>query len=223
MGGTIIENKIITTPLTTNGDGIHCFGDNNPTYIENCIVDFSEIPVERLDEALSTIDGAVVEVKNSLFRGTGKLVLCGNGQYPSEDRLGNVLFVECTLESFGRRGVEAQDGVTVIMKNCIIRNWGIKSRFDIRAFAGWAHRGASITCINCKFEQHHFWQTGFWNFFVDIANHIGQAVNDRGLFGLTWKDLVPGVCRGLIATDKGKVKAVNCTKNHWWICIENSS
>lgn len=56
---------------------------------------------------------------------------------------------------------------------------------------------------------------------LDLVGHVGQAWNDEGLRGLfrlqTW---IPGVCRGLTAGLGGKVRAVNCTSNKWWIRIE---
>lgn len=183
-------------------------------------VDFSNEELSSLDEALSTINAGKALVSDSRFIGCGKLVLCGNGDHPDNDSNGVVLFHRCHFENFGRRGPEAQDGVTVILMGCTIENWGIKERFDTRCFGAWAHSGAKITAVNCSFIQNCFWQTGFINFFRDIANHIGNAFNERGFFGLTWKDFIPGVCRGLTASDGGQVKAIQCCKNKWWIRIE---
>ena len=211
-----IRNLTITQPDAC-GDGLVL--NSGHWTVSNCVVDFSACPLEGLDECLSTVNHAEASVTESVFQGSSKGVLLGNGDYPDTDPGAQVSMEYCTMQDCGRRMPEAQDGVEVTLRNCTIRNWGIKDRFDVRCFGAWAHHGASITAIECRFEQRSFWQTGFLNFFRDIANHIGQAVNDRGVFGLTWKDFIPGVCRGLIATDGGSVKAVGCTKNHWWIYL----
>lgn len=216
----VISGKFITSPLHDGGDGIMVFGGDGETVIVSCIVDFSLHPVSALDEALSGICAAEARVLQSSLCGAGKLVLWGNGEHPDEDRDASLYMEDCTLSDFGRRGPEAQDGAHVVLRNCVIRNWGIKRRFDVRAFGAWAHEGAHIEAIDCTFEQTAFWQTGFLNFWRDLANHIGQAVNDRGVFGLTWRDFMPGVCRGLTASDGGTVRAINCRKNKWWIRIE---
>lgn len=214
-------NKTITKP-DQNGDGFVLYGPDK-WLIKNCTVDFSEYPVSQLDECLSTVNHAEADIQNSTFRGSSKGVLLGNGDYPDTDPDTEVYMTNCTIENCGRRFPEAQDGVIVTLQNCTIRNWGIKDRFDVRCFGAWAHHNAKIYAIHCKFEQTSFFQTGFLNFFKDFFNHLGQAINDRGIFGLTWKDFIPGVCRGLISTDNGFVRAVGCTKNKRWIYIENNS
>ena len=55
----------------------------------------------------------------------------------------------------------------------------------------------------------------------DWLAHLGQAWNDEGLRGLlrpaNW---LPGVCRGLVATAGGQVRAKNCHATRWWIRLE---
>lgn len=216
----VIGSQYISSPLHDGGDGIMVFGEDGQTLIVSCIIDFSAHPVAELDEALSGIYAARASVLQSHIRGAGKLILWGNGQYPTVDKDASLYMEDCTLSDFGRRGPEAQDGARVVLRKCVIRNWGSKNRFDTRAFGAWAHHGAHIEAIDCTFEQTSFWQTGFLNFWRDLANHIGQAVNYRGVFGLTWRDFIPGVCRGLTASDGGTVRAINCRKNKWWIRIE---
>ena len=211
----------ITAPLHDGGDGIVIFGQDGESVVKFCTIDFSEYDVDNLDEALSGVNAAQAVVTDCTIRGAGKLVLWGNGDHPEADKNAKLTMCNVTMENFGRRGPEAQDGAIVILKNCTIKNWGVKDRFDTRAFGAWAHHKAQIICEDCRFEQTSFWQTGFWNFFRDLGNHIGQAVNDRGIFGLHWTDFIPGVCRGLTASEAGYVKAINCTKNKWWIRIEN--
>lgn len=212
-----MNKQTVTTPDDC-GDGIVLYGPDT-WLLSNCVVDFSNCPSAVLDECLTTVNHADAEINESIFTGSPKGVLLGNGDHPDTDPGSTVTMNYCTMSECGRRMPEAQDGVQVVLKNCTIRNWGIKDRFDVRCFGAWAHHGASIIAIECRFEQTSFFQTGFLNFFKDLANHIGQAINDRGIFGLTLKDFLPGVCRGLIATDNGEVKAVGCTKNKWWIYL----
>ena len=116
------------------------------------------------------------------------------------------------------RAPEAQDGVRVIMRRCVIRNWGIGSRFTVRSFGAWAHDGASIRAEDCVFWQDGFWQSGLRGFVVDLANWIGWCFNRRDWNPLHW--LLPGVCRGLTASQKGKVSASRCWTNRWWIRLQ---
>jgi len=58
-------------------------------------------------------------------------------------------------------------------------------------------------------------------FFTDLANHIGQSFHDNGLLALFLPSTyIPGVCRGLMASDSGSVSASHCYSNHWWIRIQ---
>lgn len=212
-----LKNMTITAPTNEGGDGLILDGSDGYYSLENVTIDFTEVPSAQLDENLTTMRGCVATIRNCHFRGGIKLALCGNGDFPEADKHGNVLFENCVFENFGRRGPEAQDGVTVTLRNCTIRNWGISSRFDVRSFAAWAHSGATIIAENCRFEQDKFWQCSLWETLVGIANHIGNDFNDRCL---SWRSFMPCVCRGLMATDGGKVVSRNCTKNHWWIRIE---
>lgn len=106
----------------------------------------------------------------------------------------------------------------VIMRRCVIRNWGIGSRFTVRSFGAWAHDGASIRAEDCVFWQDRFWQSGLRGFVVDLANWIGWCFNRRDWNPLHW--LLPGVCRGLTASQKGKVSASRCWANRWWIRLQ---
>ena len=207
----------ITSP-NEEGDGIVIFGKDNPNVLDNCTVDFKDIPSEYLDENISFVNGCVAVINDCTFSNGIKLALVGNGDYPDNDKHGIVTFNNCIFENFGRRGVEAQDGITVTLNKCVIYNWGIQDRFDVRSFASWAHSGAKIICNECVFIQDKFWQCSIKNMIIDIANHIGNDINDKCL---SWKSFLPGVCKGLFSTDNGIVEAHNCTKNRWWIYLEN--
>ncbi|WP_304038177.1 hypothetical protein [Desulfovibrio piger] len=114
--------------------------------------------------------------------------------------------------------VYGSDGPVVIIRRCVIRNWGIGSRFTVRSFGAWAHDGASIRAEDCVFWQDGFWQFGLRGFVVDLANWIGWCFNRRDWNPLHW--LLPGVCRGLTASQKGKVSASRCWTNRWWIRLQ---
>lgn len=212
-----ISGKIITCP-DSNGDGI-CVKPNPDGHvitIDSSIVDFTGIESESLDENLSFVCGSKAIVKNSVFTNGIKLVLCGNGDYPKEDRNMYVEFDHCVFKDFGRRGPEAQDGATVILNKCVIWSWGIRDRFDIRSFAGWAHTDAKIIMNNCVLIQDHFTQCGWSNILVDIGNHIGNDFNEGSL---SLRSLIPGIMRGLYASTGGTVEFYNSYKN-WWIYVQ---
>jgi hypothetical protein len=219
MGLTMpkIEHLYISEPTTEGGDGLILDGKEGEYFVNDVIIDFGYTTPEKLDENLTTMRGCKAVIRDCRFRKGIKLALCGNGDHPEEDKHGDVLFENCVFSDFGRRAPEAQDGVTVVLRNCVIRNWGVSSRFDVRSFAAWAHSGATIIAENCRFSQDKFWQCSLWEMLVDVVNHIGNDFNDRCL---SWRSFIPGVCRGLMATDDGKVVSRNCTKNHWWIRIE---
>ena len=74
--------------------------------------------------------------------------------------------------------------------------------------------------VGCVFDQSCLWRG--WQIMVrDWLAHLGQAWNDEGLRGLlrpaNW---LPGVCRGLVATAGGQVRAENCHATRWWIRLE---
>lgn len=71
---------------------------------------------------------------------------------------------------------------------------------------------------DCVFWQDGFWQSGLRGFVVDLANWIGWCFNRRDWNPLHW--LLPGVCRGLTASQKGKVSASRCWTNRWWIRLQ---
>ena len=217
----IIENKYITQP-TDGGDGISLY-DGQHWIIQNCVVDLSDCDLDDIDEALGITYGSSANVKNCVFRGAGKLILCGCGD---KDKIHleegkEVVFENCIFENFGRRGPEVQDGMNITLRNCLIRNWGDPDRFDTRNFAAWAHHGGSIVCENCIFWQDTK-ERPTWQNIKDKANHIGQAVNYAGVKALfEKKTYIPGVERGLIQTNDGAVYAKNVYRNKSWIYLDN--
>lgn len=214
----IIEEQYITAPLSRGGDGITVYGSDGPVIIRNCTVDLGRCPLDKLDEGISGVDGARAVIRRTRVTRVGKAILWGNGDYPDTDPDAELVLEDCIIRDVGRRAPEAQDGVRVIMRRCVIRNWGIGSRFTVRSFGAWAHDGASIRAEDCVFWQDRFWQSGLRGFVVDLANWIGWCFNRRDWNPLHW--LLPGVCRGLTASQKGKVSASRCWANRWWIRLQ---
>lgn len=215
-----LSGQHITIPhMGGHGLGI---SDGQSWLVEDSIIDLSACPLERLDEAAGITWGSRAVFRRCVIRGAGKLVLCGSGDAAKAavERGKLALFEDCILEDFGRRGPEAQSGMRVMLRSCLIRNWGAPERFDVRAFAGWAHHGGSIEAVGCVFDQPRFWR--YWRIMVrDWLAHLGQAWNDEGLRGVlrpaAW---LPGVCRGLVATAGGHVRAKDCRATRWWIRLE---
>lgn len=213
--------RLITT---TNifGDGITCHGPDHPykdtdgmpnTYvsgdspvvIRDTVVDFSLLSLEEQDGGIDCAENAHVVIENCVIRNVGKGMLVTGGR---------VSMLDCIIECCGRRCPEVQDGGILVMDRCYIWNWG--SPFTVRSFGAWAHNGGRIIARNCHFRQDRF---SFRNFWRDLIGHVGQAFNDRSRRLRDY--LMPGQCRGLTAGPGGYVEAINCTKNKWWIQIEN--
>lgn len=210
-----LAGQTITAP-DTGGHGLD-MSNGQDWLVEDCLIDLSACPLDQLDEAVGVVWGSSAVFRRCVIRGAGKLVLCGSGDTDklNVERGKTVIFEDCILEDFGRRAPEAQDGVRVLMRRCVIRNWGVRSRFTVRAFAAWAHDGASIRAEDCVFWQDRFLQAGLRGLAVDLANWIGWAWNRRDRNPLHW--IMPGVCRGLTASQGGTVSAAHCYKNRWWI------
>ena len=220
MEKVIIEGRRITAPLEIGGDGLSLCGGRE-FIVRDCIIDFSGCDIDKVDECVGVTWGSSAHFVRCVIRGAGKLVLCGCGD---DDKVQlekgkRVSFFDCLFEDFGRRGPEVQDGMRADLHNCVIRNWGCPSRYSVRNFGAWAHRKGRIDAYGCVFWQDSFWRP--WKqFWGDLANHIGEAWNTEGVRGLlrpsTW---MPGVCKGLLATDGGEAYAWSCYRNHWWIAL----
>ena len=216
-----IAGQRITAP-DAGGHGLD-MSNGQDWLVEDCIIDLSAYPLGQMDEAVGITWGSSATFRRCIIRGAGKLVLCGAGDVEAVPKESGktVRFEHCVLENFGRRAPEVQSGMRVVLQECLIRNWGLQERFDIRSFAAWAHHGGSILAVNCVFDQPRFW-CGLRIMVLDWLAHICQAWNDEGLRGLlrpaNW---LPGVCRGLVATAGGQVRAEHCHSTRWWIRLEN--
>ena len=229
----IIRGRRITAPGQlgpdfTGDDGIGMYQDGKTYLVEDCIVDFSDLPLDQQDEATAVTWGASATYRSCVIRGAGKLVLCGSGNedHVPQETGKRVILIDCILEHGSRRFPECHDGMHVTMQDCLIRNWGDPSRFNYdpahpdRTFAAWAHtENSRIEAINCVFWQDSFWRP-LKQMTLDWWRHIGQAWNDEGWRGLLRPSTyLPGVCRGLFATNGGEAWAMKCWKNRWWICL----
>lgn len=215
----IIKDKLITQPEYPGGDGIS-LADGAEHHVENCGVEADAS--DNWDEAIGVTWGSSATVVGCFFTGARKLVLCGSGDpdKAAVEEGKTVVFEDCIFSHFGRRAPEVQAGMNVIMRRCVIMDWGGEDVFSVRSFGAWAHSGGSIMAEDCIFIQPRFWR-GISVMLQDMVGHIGQAWNDRGIRGiLDWKSWVPGVCRGLTASDGGRVTAHRCYRNRWWIRVE---
>lgn len=225
-----IANRYINKPDffgvgDKDGLGIH---EEEYFHVHDCIIDLSSVALKDMDEAFSPTWGAHGLVERCLIRGAGKLILCGCGDDPDEDpkvlrEIGKkVVFRDCVLEDFGRRGPEVQDCMEVTMERCLVRNWGIASRFDTRAFGAWAHTGGRIHAEDCIFQQSTFWP-GFLPWLKDHWHHFWQCVNERGIIhALFHRDAwLSGYRRGLTASFDGYVEAIHCMATDKRIVIDS--
>lgn len=215
-----ISHRRITSPSDIGGDGLE-LSDGQHWDISDCIIDLSGWSLGDIDECCGITRGSSATFRRCWIRGAGKLLLCGTGDaqdIPAETGQ-HVEFFDCILEDGGRRFPEVQDGMRVLLHDCLVRNWGSPDRFTVRNFGAWAHAGGRIDAVGCVFWQDMFWRP-WGQFWRDLGNHIGQAWNDEGLRGLLRPSTyLPGVCRGLLATAGGEAYAWHCWRNHWWIAL----
>lgn len=218
---TEYSGRVFTAPLAAGDDAITAYGPRHVTLIQQCVFDFRNCPQDQQDEIIDGVRGAVVRLQGCVILGGIKAILAGNGDHPGNDvRYARWDLEDCVIIGSGRRCPEAQDGTTVTMRRCWVHDWG--RDFDVRAFGAWAHRGARIIAEDCLFTQSGgLFSLGLRDTVIDIANHIGQAVNDNGLGALLrLRAYLPGVCRGLTADTGGLVLGTRCYRNRPWIRID---
>lgn len=221
-----MSNQIVVSAPNANGDGIAC--EETHYSVSNVLVDFSSLPLDKIDECCSVTRGGSADFINCTFKGAEKICLIGSGDEDQREREAGkkVYFRNCVFTEGSRRMPEVQSGMECYLLNCTISNWCIRQPTDpakARGFGAWAHDGGKIYAVACRFEQDSFWK-GLKAMVSDLLGHLGNAVNESGIAALFKpKSWLPGVCRGLTATDGGYVEAIGCTKNHWWIRIENNA
>lgn len=209
-----IENALIcSTPYIEGQDPPDALGFSklNHWEVRNCIVDLTSWPQEKEDEAVGVTWGASATFTNCVIRGAAKNILCGCGdkdKIPLETGK-RVEFNHCIIEDFCRRGPEVQDGMICVLRDCVIRNWGVGNKFDTRAFGAWAHKGGSIRAENCVFMN--FGLPPFSRWFIDHWHHFWQCIKERGIRGLFHRDAyLSGYDRALTAGPDGHVEAFGC-------------
>ena len=218
---TEYRGGVCTGPTTPEGDGIVASGPGHVTIISDKVFDWRDVPTSQQDEVISGVDGANVRLQRCVILGGIKAILAGNGDHPGNDmRFGHWEMEDCVIMGAGRRCPEAQDGTTVTMRRCWVHDWG--STFAVRSFGAWAHRGGKIIAEDCLFTQSSgLLGFGLLNTFIDLANHVGQSVNDYGLGALFRpRTYMPGICRALTADTGGQVIATRCYRNRRWISID---
>lgn len=216
-----IVGGVCTGPASPGEDGLTVYGSSGTVEVIGRVFDFRGVPADEQDEVISGVDGAVVRLRGCVILGGIKAILAGNSEYPVADvTQARWDLEECVIMGSGRRCPEAQDGVTVTMRRCWIHDWG--QAFDVRAFGAWAHRSGRIIAEDCIFTRSGgLLALGLRNTLRDVANHIGQAVNDYGLRALLRpRTYLPGVCRGLTADTGGLALATRCYRNRRWIRLE---
>lgn len=217
-----ITGGVCTGPAKPGDDGLTVYGPFSATEIRQRVYDFRLCPKADQDEVLSGVDGPDVRLSGVVILGGIKAILAGNGDHPGNDvRCARWELEDCVIIGAGRRCPEAQDGTIVTMRRCWVHDWG--QTFDVRAFAGWAHRGARIIAEDCLLTQSELWPWGLdlLTAMTDLGNHIGQAVNDHGLAALLRpRTYLPGPCRGLTADTGGLALATRCYRNRPWIKID---
>lgn len=219
---TEVVGHVSLGPESPEGDGLVAIGPHRMTSVLLSTYDWRSCPVDTQDEVISGVNGARVLLRSVVILGGIKAILAGNGDHPGNDSdLGHWEIEDCVILGSGRRCPEVQDGVSLTMRRCWIHDWG--RHFDTRAFGAWAHRGGRIIAEDCLFTQSSgLLGLGLRNTVVDLANHIGQAVNDEGLPALLRpRTYLPGICRGLTADTGGFVLATRCYRNRSWIRLEN--
>lgn len=217
----IYSGCTFTRAESSGNDALTLFGPEDTYELSFCFIDFRDL--DEQDECISLVRGARVYIHDCTILGGIKAILAGNGDHPEEDRKGELTMRRVIIDGCGRRCPEAQDGVTVIMEECWVSDWG--KPFDVRAFGAWAHKGGSITAKNCLFTRtsESKWALGFGTTIKDWFAHIGQAVNDYGISALfRGKTYWRGVTRGLTADNGGRVTAIQCYKYPDWVVVENA-
>ena len=203
----IYQDLVITSPAPDlGGDGMQIWGSQGEVMLKRCVFDFRQVPADAQDEAVDCIKGARVYFDGCVFLGCKKAVLCGNGDFPEEDKKGFVHFEKCAFIRCGRRCPEAQDGVMAVMHNCWVHDWGVGS-FDVRTFGARVSAGSILYVMDCLFSRAH--GIGFKNSVIDIANQIGEHVNAHGILHAMfhpWQAMKPGAMRAVDLGKDGKAR-----------------
>lgn len=213
-----------------HGDGVVC---NGATVIfKNCVFDNTGVAPEDSDEAITLICGALVTVENCYFKHWGKGILVSNGDWAPE--IENKNYLECrntVFEECGRRHPYIRYGCADIT-NCVFKNFAQPGTYELKGNGIHIGVGASVTVTNCSFVQdkfrfsftelkNQFDSVEMWNLDKNSKTFYFQVIKNIVLHPLqTIKQFRPGVCRGIFIESTGTVTIDNCTKNKWYIKLD---
>lgn len=183
---------------------------NTDYLISHCYIDNSNVKPDMADEAISVVWGANATIKNCYIKNWGKAILLGSGDEPRAMTEKMTVTIEnCVFDGNSRRHPYVQGGITVNMKNCVIKNWG---KYFHRKSGGIRVENATLHIEDCVFIQDRFMQSSLLNFFKDCFFQVE-----------TFKDLPnvfrPGPTRGLYTVGNSNVNMSNCYTNKWWISL----
>lgn len=213
-----------------HGDGVVCNGST--VIFKNCVFDNTGIEPADSDEAITLIKGAKVTVENCYFKHWGKGILVSNGDWAEDIEKNNCLNLSnTTFEECGRRHPYIRYG-TANIKNCTFKNWGIPGTYELKCNGIRVGMGAVVNIEDCKFIQEKF----TWSF-SDIIHQFDPTDTYKLDKSSKWyklqvmkvillhpfetfKQCLPGVCKGIMTESTGKVNSKNCKKNKWWIWLD---
>lgn len=236
---TLIKNCIFEDIIIHSKeyeDGICIIGPNIKIRIEDCIFVQSNVNQLNTDEAISLIKSPHVEIYNTQFINWGKTILAGNGDFASEDKDIYLHLENCTFNGCSRRNPYVRYG-KLIMKNCLIKNWG--KNFHTKSYGVRLGDNCNAYIENCTFHMDKFIQSTYKNFFIDWINQINGDMWGLDPENCKWyipkliiniikhpldtlKMILPGPCKGVYTENKASVQLKNCKKNKWWIFLENN-
>lgn len=212
-------------------DMIQIHGPGVKVKISDCIFDQTGVDPNKYDEAVSLVHSAHAELTRCVFRNISKTILAGNGDFTYDEDKDTYLYLNnCLFDGCSRRNPYVRYG-TLIIKNCVFKNWG--RTFWVKSNCVRIGYKCKACISNCKFEMDKLIQTNFKNFILDWVH---QIVGD--MFGIADEDkhytrklivncfkhpikffkmFIPGAMKAISCEYGATAEITNCTKNHWWM------
>ena len=253
----IIENKTFTSEMQTiiitedtiikhcqfinclpgiDNDIIQIVGENITVDIQYCTFDQSFINPDQYDEVISAIHSSNINIYKCNFVNIGKVILCGNGDYPySELKELNVNIKNCVFNKCSRRMPFFRYGTLTIDK-CVFIDWG--HTLYLKSAGIRLSSNAMAIISNCDFYMSKLIQTTFLNFIKDWIHQFTfemyfttDELPNKNIFQKifaifrhpikTLINILPGACKGIVCENSSRVKVINCKKNKWWIFLSS--
>ena len=213
------HQRIIAPDAGGHGLGM---SDGQSWLVEDCLIDLSACPLEGLDEAVGVTWGSRALFRRCVIRGAGKLLLCGSGDADklAVERGKTVIFEDCILEDFGRRGPEVQSCMRVILRRCLIRNWGSRDGSTCgplppgRITAAASRPMPASLTSPASGAAGGSWRGTGWPIWARPGMTRACAACCARPAGC------PASAGGLTATAGGHVRAADCRATRWWIRLE---